>query len=153
MNRDGPPGPLDWLTAIRRYLIAATGGNIVWETAQAPLYTIWHTGTARDVVQAIVHCTFGDIVIETVAVVAALIAVGSPAWPDQRFGHVLAATVIFAALYTVYSEYMNTIVRHSWSYTSWMPTLPWLGTGLAPLAQWMVVPALALVSAHRRAHQ
>jgi hypothetical protein len=34
-----------------------------------------------------------------------------------------------------------------------MPTLPSLGTGLAPLAQWMVVPALALVSAHRRAHQ
>lgn len=79
MNRDGPSCSLDWLTVIRRYLIAATAGNVVWETAQAPLYTVWHTGTAREVVQAIMHCTLGDIVIETVAVVAALISVGSPA--------------------------------------------------------------------------
>ena len=153
MNGGGPSCSVDWLTVVRRYLIAATAGNVVWETAQVPLYTVWHTGTTREVVQAIMHCTLGDILIETVTVVAALLSVGSPAWPDQRFGQVLAATVIFAAGYTVYSEYVNTVVRHSWSYTSWMPTLPWLGTGLAPLAQWMVVPALALVSAHRRAHQ
>ncbi len=153
MNRDGPSCSLDWLTVIRRYLIAATAGNAVWETAQAPLYAVWHTGTAREVVQAIMHCTLGDIVIETVAVVAALISVGSPAWPHQRFGQVLTATIIFAAGYTVYSEYVNTVVRHSWSYTSWMPTLPWLGTGLAPLAQWMVVPAFALVWAYRRVYQ
>ena len=149
MNRDRPSRSVDWLTVIRRYLIAATAGNVVWETAQAPLYTVWHTGAAREVVQAIVHCTLGDILIATVTLVAALIAIGSPAWPDQRFGQVLTATVIFAAGYTVYSEYVNTVVRHSWSYTSWMPTLPWLGTGVAPLAQWMVVPATALAWAGR----
>jgi hypothetical protein len=140
----------------RAYRLKA--GNAAWKvsthagtspTAQVPLYTVWHTGTTREVVQAIMHCTLGDILIETVTVVAALLSVGSPAWPDQRFGQVLAATVIFAAGYTVYSEYVNTVVRHSWSYTSWMPTLPWLGTGLAPLAQWMVVPATALAWAGR----
>jgi hypothetical protein len=53
--------------------------------------------------------------------------------------------VIVAVGYTVYSEYMNTVVRQSWAYTEWMPRLPWLGTGLAPLAQWFVIPPLALL--------
>ena len=135
----------DWLTAVRRYLIVATAGNVVWETAQAPLYTIWHTARASEVVLAIMHCSAGDILIATVALVAALTLVGSSAWPGQRFGAVLAATVFFGAGYAVYSEYVNTAIRQNWTYTRWMPTLPWLGIGLTPLAQWLVIPSLALV--------
>ena len=29
-------------------------------------------------------------------------------------------------------------------YSDLMPTLPWLGTGLAPVAQWLLVPTLSL---------
>src|SRR5262245_16617478 len=32
----------------------------------------------------------------------------------------------------------------AWTYNALMPVLPWLGTGLAPLLQWVVVPSLAL---------
>jgi hypothetical protein len=44
----------------------------------------------------------------------------------------------------VLSEYVNTVIRATWAYSDLMPTMPWLGTGLAPLAQWIVIPGLAL---------
>jgi hypothetical protein len=56
---------------------------------------------------------------------------------------VLAALILGAA-YTIFSEWLNVEIRHSWSYTAAMPVLPWLGTGLTPLLQWLIVPALAL---------
>jgi hypothetical protein len=139
----------DWLTAIRRYLIATFGGNLVWETAQMPLYTLWHTGTTRDIAQAIIHCTLGDLVIATVALIVALVVSGSPAWPYERAGSVMAVMVAAGVGYTVYSEYLNTVVRGAWTYTEWMPTMPWLGTGLSPLAQWLIIPTVTLVWAGR----
>jgi len=52
--------------------------------------------------------------------------------------------------YTIFSEWLNVEIRRSWSYTAAMPVLPWLGTGLTPLLQWVIVPGLALgVVAHR----
>ena len=114
-----------------------------------PLYTLWHTGTVQEIAQAVLHCTLGDLVIATAGLVVALILVGSPAWPDQRAGAVIASVVIGTTGYTIYSEYVNTIVRRSWVYTEWMPMLPRLGAGLSPLAQWSIIPAVALAWAGR----
>ena len=41
---------MSWLSAIRRYLIATLIGHVVWEIVQLPLYTLWRTGSARDIV-------------------------------------------------------------------------------------------------------
>lgn len=70
---------------------------------------------------------------------------------DPHFSvlHILSTVVIGTTGYTIYSEYVNTIVRRSWVYTEWMPMLPRLGAGLSPLAQWSIVPAVALVWAGR----
>ena len=144
-----PPSRPDWLTAIRRYLLVVTAANLMWETAQAPLYTLWRMATPLEIVQAIVHCTLGDLVIATAALIAALALVGSPAWPDRRAGALIATVVIGTTGYTIYSEYVNVVVKQSWAYTEWMPRLPWLGTGLSPLAQWLIVPAVALFWAGR----
>ena len=143
----------DWLLVVRRYLVLTIAGNLVWETAQMPLYTLWHTGTVREIAQAIIHCTLGDVVIAIVALTAALVVAGSPAWPVERAGPVIAVLVIGGAGYTVYSEYLNTVVRGAWAYTEWMPTVPWLGTGLSPLAQWLIIPVVTLVWAGRPMHR
>jgi hypothetical protein len=60
----------------------------------------------------------------------------------------LTATVIGIG-YTIYSEWLNTVVRESWSYAAAMPRLPVLGTGLTPVAQWLVLPPLGLWWSHR----
>ncbi len=57
-----------WLTALRAYLLVLAGGNLVWEAAHLPLYTIWRSGTWRENAFAVVHCTGGDLLIATALV-------------------------------------------------------------------------------------
>jgi hypothetical protein len=123
----------------------------LWEVAQLPLYTIWTSAAAREIAFAVVHCTGGDLLIAALALIVALLAVGHRDWPDQRFVPVVVVAVVIGLSYTVYSEWLNTVVRNSWSYSPLMPTLPWLGTGLSPFMQWLVVPTMAF-SAMRRRH-
>ena len=137
----------EWLSAIRRYLFAIAVGNLVWETAQLPLYTLWRTESSLTLLSAVFHCTAGDIVIATIILVAALATVGNARWPDDRSRTVAVVVMATGVIYTIGSEYINTVIRRSWSYTEWMPVLPWIGTGLAPLAQWIAVPLLALTAA------
>ena len=56
-------------SAVRRaalYLIIAATGNLVWEALQVPLYTIWWTGTRREIFVAVTHCIGADALIGTV---------------------------------------------------------------------------------------
>lgn len=144
-----------WLAAIRRYLIAIAGGNLLWEAGQLPLYTLWRTGTPGEIAVAVLHCTAGDLLIATGALIASLAVFGAPLWPEETALTVAVPTILMAMGYTAWSEYMNTEVRQSWTYMAWMPTLPWLDTGIAPLLQWAIVPAAALrfASTHMGNHQ
>lgn len=45
---------------------------------------------------------------------------------------------------TIVFEAMATGPLDRWAYTNAMPTLPGLGTGLAPLAQWLLLPPLII---------
>jgi len=66
----------------------------------------------------------------------------------------MALTAILAGLwYTVFSEWLNTQFRQSWSYTEAMPLVPPLGTGLTPFLQWLIVPAVALGYVKRSSRQ
>jgi hypothetical protein len=135
-----------WLSAIGRYLVVLAVGNLAWEFAQMPLYTLWSTGSVGEIVFAAVHCTGGDVLIGGVALLGSLLLFGTAAWPNSGFWVVGIAAVPAGLGYTVYSEHLNT-ARNAWSYSSLMPLLPGVGIGLAPLAQWIVVPLLALAAA------
>ena len=92
---------------------------------------------------ALLHCTGGDILITAATFVGAAALARAFRWP--LFGwHMALAAVILGAAYTILSEWLNVEIRRSWSYTAAMPVLPWLGTGLTPLLQWLIVPGLAL---------
>jgi len=52
-------------------------------------------------------------------------------------------TVVLGVAYTIFSEWLNVEVWNDWSYSAIMPVLPWFGTGLAPVLQWVIVPGLA----------
>jgi hypothetical protein len=139
----------DWLTVLRRYVVAIALGNLAWEFAQLPLYTIWRERTPREIVFAAVHCTGGDLVIASTALLGALVIAADRRWPHARFGVVAVLAVAGGLAYTVFSEWLNTEIRGSWAYTRGMPTLPLIGSGVAPLAQWLLVPPLALWWARR----
>jgi hypothetical protein len=134
-----------WLQALRAYLGATAVGNLVWETLHLPLYTIWTTETAREQAFAVVHCTLGDLLIALSALTLALVVVGDPDWPRRRFQRIAFLAVIFGLAYTLFSEWLNVVVRASWAYSDHMPVLSLFGLtiGLSPLLQWIVVPAAA----------
>lgn len=146
---DEDAAPADWLSALRRYVLASALGNLVWEFAQLPLYTIWHEGTTRDIIVAAVHCTGGDILISGASLLTALMIFGNGRWPHAKFHRVALATLVGGLAYTVFSEWLNTEIRGSWAYGEWMPTLPLIGAGLSPFAQWIIVPIVAFWCARR----
>ena len=132
------------LDAFGRYLLVIAIGNLVWEAVQLPLYTIWVEGSWSQIGFAWGHCTLGDVLIGAAALLGALMLCRMPKWPMGAHRRVAAATIILAVIYTIFSEWLNVEVRHSWAYRDIMPSLPWLGTGLSPVLQWIVVPLLAL---------
>jgi hypothetical protein len=140
-----------WLTLMRRYFTFIVLANLLWEIVHLPLYTIWRSGSAGEIAFAVVHCTAGDVLIATAALLGALLLLGNARWPDERYVAV-AAFALFAGLgYTVFSEWLNTTIRLSWAYTDLMPRLPAIGIGLSPLAQWIVIPVAAFWLARRPA--
>ena len=127
--------------ALRRYFAVIIAANLVWEFAHMPLYTIWNEGTAGEIVFAAVHCTGGDILIAMSALVLALLLAGS-GWPEDRGGarRVALLAVPFGIGYTIFSEWLNIVIRAAWAYSDLMPIVPIIDAGLSPLLQWLVIP-------------
>lgn len=139
-----------FLLSLRRYLAVIAVGNLVWEFAHMPLYTIWDTGTVSEIVFAAVHCTGGDLLIAMSALLLSLLMFGA-GWPWERRSvrRVIASTMVVGVSYTLFSEWLNIVVREAWAYSEWMPVVPIVDAGLSPLLQWIVIPGLAFAWALR----
>ena len=61
----------------------------------------------------------------------------------------MAATIAIGIGYTVYSEWLNTVIRKTWEYSELMPMIPILGTGLSPLMRWLIVPIVGFAAIRR----
>jgi hypothetical protein len=147
MSRIGWLRQPGWIGAARRYIAASAVAHLVWEIIQLPLYTLWKTGTKGEQIFAVLHCTGGDILIAGSSLLTTLALVGRRGWPDEASARVAGLTTVIGFGYTIYSEWLNTVVRVSWTYSELMPVVPWIGTGVSPLVQWLVVPTVALWTA------
>jgi hypothetical protein len=135
---------LRWIAT--RYLPWMFALNLAWEAAHVRLYTLWQEADAAYIAFSVVHCTLGDVLIGGAALLLALILGREGALPQWRWGRVAVLAALIGAAYTVFSEWMNITLLRSWTYSTAMPTLE-LGSfqiGLTPLAQWLVLPPLAL---------
>ena len=128
-------GYLPWLAIL----------NLIWETLQIPLYTLWTEGSAASIAFAIFHCTLGDILIGSASLAVTLIVWRAGPIATWRWGRVMIGVLVAGVGYTSLSEWLNTGLSR-WTYSPLMPTLQ-IGDdeiGLGPLLQWIVLPALAL---------
>lgn len=132
------------LTALRRYFSVIVPANLIWEFAHMPLYTIWNEGTWGEIIFAAVHCTGGDILIAMSALMLALLLNGH-GWPNAAMTRrsVTILTVVVGLGYTLFSEWLNIVIREAWAYSDLMPIIPVLNAGLSPVLQWIVIPLLA----------
>lgn len=141
--------PESWSFILCRYLPRLALCSLAWEALQLPLYTLWADLRMGWIVFAVAHCTLGDAMIGTAALVIALMLnrAGEHAnWPKARIVMLMS---FLAVIYTLPSERINLAVGN-WAYSSWMPVLPWVEVGLAPALQWVFVPLVAWWWADRR---
>lgn len=141
-----------WHGALRRYFAVIASANLVWEFLHMPLYTIWREQIPGKIVFAALHCTGGDILISLASLTISLLLAGNGTWPAGRFHAVAALTIVLGVSYTIFSEWLNIVVRAAWVYSDLMPVVSLFGfeAGLSPLLQWIVVPSAAFWWARRR---
>lgn len=140
-----------WLRALRTHLAVIAAGNLAWEVLHMPLYTVWTSGTWKEIAFAALHCTGGDVLISLASLTAALLLVGDAEWPRSASWPVLMITVALGLAYTVFSEWLNIVIRAAWDYSDAMPVIPFAGlrVGVSPLLQWIVVPFIAFAWVRR----
>jgi len=140
------PEPASLADALRRtvaYAVVTLPMFALWELAHAPLYTLWIDAGPAAAWQAALHCTLGDAVIAFACALAAPLLARVLPWM-RRAHRAEAVIVVLGVLTTVAIEWISTRWLGRWAYRESMPVDPILGIGLSPLAQWIVVPLLAL---------
>ncbi len=131
--------------AVLLYGLYMLGGSVVWEFAHMPLYTVWYEGSVGQIISYGLHCSLGDVIIALSSLIVAMLVTGQRcSWlsTPKAFRQTSALAIVLGVIYTIFSEYLNVEIRQSWAYAPSMPRLPWLGTGLSPIAQWLVLPSL-----------
>jgi hypothetical protein len=122
--------------------------NLVWEAAQPPLYALGNDAEWPDVGYAVLHCSVGDAFIAFASYLLAAAVTRAPRWPVHRPFAGLLIVLVSGELFTIGAEWYNVYVVRSWAYGASMPTV--LGIGVAPLLQWLVLPAIALAIIRRQ---
>lgn len=134
---------------LRVFVPALAAFSLAWEAAHVRLYTLWTEAGYAYVVFAVLHCTAGDLLIGTLALLASLMLLRAPKLREWRIAPIALLSTLIATSYTIWSEWLNVEIREAWAYAEAMPRLP-LGSfelGLSPLLQWLLVPTLSLCTA------
>ncbi|MCM2307185.1 MAG: hypothetical protein NDI91_06935 [Sulfuritalea sp.] len=117
--------------------------NLPWEIWQIPLFKGVASLAHWDGVIMCTRAAAGDAVIALLAfwLVA---TVATRGWIRRPTAVTLGTFVAVGVAATVVLEYWATQVGGRWQYAEAMPRLPLLGTGLAPLVQWLLLPPLVV---------
>ncbi len=126
--------------------------HLTWELLQAPLFSSMHGVSHMAGIATCLQATVGDVAIALAAFWGAAALAKSRSWFLEPRLRDIAAFLAIGIGITFGLEYFNTEITGRWTYGDWMPILPVLGTGLAPVVQWLLVPWLSLWYL-RRLHQ
>lgn len=123
--------------------------HFVWEMWQVPFYEGMATAPHFEAVKSCTTASLGDALITIMAYWAGA-AVGSRHWPLKRQAGPLMIYLFTGLLITIIVEWLSVELLGRWDYVPGMPQLPVLGTGLAPLLQWLILPPIVLVIVRRQ---
>lgn len=118
--------------------------NFVWELWQVPFFAFVPAAPHWEGILTCTRATLGDAGISLFAFWVAALAVRSRSWIEQGNRTAAALFLGVGVAVTVLVEWLATEVLSRWSYAPSMPVLPWIGTGLLPLLQWLIVPPVVL---------
>ncbi len=137
-------GTPEWSIAVSGFFL-----NFFWEMAQSAWYADVARKTYQEILVSRLHCTLGDVAILLVAYWITAGLVRNRYWVTALRPRDLAAFTGLGLGYTLVSEWVNVDLRSAWGYADTMPRLPWIGTGLAPVLQWLILPTMTARVARR----
>lgn len=124
--------------------VLAFAFHTAWEFLQDPLYAGLSTRPHSEVRAICLRAAGGDLLITFIAFYAAALVAKSRTWIHPT--NFAAVVVWFATgiLITIALEW-RAAATGTWSYGPSMPIVPVLHVGLAPIAQWIVIPILPML--------
>ncbi len=124
--------------------------HFVWEALQVPTYAGMSEMAHWPATLLCTRATVGDVAFALTAFWITALAARSRRWfMNPKPWHIGLFLGIGIAL-TIGFEWYYIEVSGRWIYSDLMPRLPLFGTGLGPLAQWLVVPMLVLFMLRRQ---
>ena len=118
--------------------------HFVWEMLQAPLWVGMANLAHAEGVRVCAIAALGDVVIALVAYWSATLYARSRLWLLDPPRATWAVYIVVGLVLTVAYEYAATGAFARWEYAASQPRLPVLGTGLAPVLQWLLLPPLTV---------
>lgn len=123
--------------------------NATWEWTQSPFF-IDTTSSLNLIVWYRIHCSLGDTIILLVGFALLSLNRKSIAWIRNPKVSDYLVLCLLGVSYTFFSEYINVYVRHSWSYSEYMPLMPLIPVGIIPLVQWVALPPVIVFITKRQ---
>lgn len=118
--------------------------HFVWEMLQAPLFTGMAEAPHGSVVWLCIQATGGDILILLASFWLSSVACGNRRWLLKGERKPAIILIITALIVTVILEWLATGPLERWAYADSMPIIPFLGVGVAPLLQWLLLAPLIM---------
>lgn len=118
--------------------------HFTWEFLQAPLFRSMEPLSHFEGILICLRATLGDLAMVLAAFWVTCIVTGTRRWHVRPEARAIAVWLVSGLLMTVIIEFLSTRILDRWTYAAAMPRLPFLGTGLGPLGQWVVVPMIVL---------
>ncbi|AGA33231.1 hypothetical protein TVNIR_1565 [Thioalkalivibrio nitratireducens DSM 14787] len=124
--------------------------HFVWEFLQVPLFADMPEMAHWDAVRFCARAALGDAVITLAAFWVVTLVYRDRHWILAPAKAAIAGFIAVGVVITVALEWHATVLVDRWQYAERMPTIPLLGTGLAPLLQWLILPPLVVWIARRQ---
>lgn len=137
-RRLGPPPP-ELAIVLFSFLL-----NYPWEMLQIPFFAGMMEVAHWEGVKQCSRAAAGDALISLGAFRAAALAAGSNLWFMRPRAREWTTYILTGITVTVLFEQFATGAMGRWEYSTLMPRLPWLGTGLIPVIQWIALPPMML---------
>lgn len=118
--------------------------NFPWELLQIPFYAGMADAPHWEATKVCALATLGDAVILVVAYWTAALAARSRQWFSKPRTWPTAVFISAGLAITLVLERLATGPLDRWQYAASMPIMPFLGVGLTPLLQWLVLPPICL---------
>ena len=116
--------------------------HFTWEFLQAPLFRSMENLSHFDGILVCLQATLGDMALVLVAFWLTCLGTRTRYWSIRADALAIAVWLGTGLFLAVMIEFLSTGILERWTYAATMPRLPLLGTGLAPLGQWIVVPMI-----------